>query len=331
MDKNLVVRYKNEINRASHYLDVIEQRIILSSIAKVPKGEVTDEKIYYVSAEDLIALGTNKKLVYGQMKEAADTLFNRYITLTREDAEFGHTVRKFRWVQTVEYQEGSGRIGLRFSRDLLPFITNLQEQFTRFGLLDLMGLTSSYAIRFYGMLMQFVNTGKLVIKVDDLRERLELGTKFKMYADLKKYVIEKAVDQINAGKRTQIKVKYKEKKIGRKVDTLIFTMVKKNQIIDVDGTVIDNATADMFTGLSRDDAELSESQLKMYADFLSGTNKRYEGVAHRFFEYCQKEKLLDGLSGITTVEFRAKILGAMRNPDFVIAIYPWLKEVGFRG
>ena len=33
MENNLVVRYKNAINRAAHFLDVIEQRIILSAIA----------------------------------------------------------------------------------------------------------------------------------------------------------------------------------------------------------------------------------------------------------------------------------------------------------
>ena len=70
MENNLVVRYKNAINRAAHFLDVIEQRIILSAIAQVPAGEVTDDELYCVSASDLVELGSNQTKVYGQMKDA---------------------------------------------------------------------------------------------------------------------------------------------------------------------------------------------------------------------------------------------------------------------
>lgn len=187
-DANLVVRYRNAINRAAHFLDVIEQRIILTAIAQVPAGEVTDEKLYSVSASDLVELGSNQTKVYGQMKDAVKSLFDRYLTLTVEDGKRRRT-RYFRWVQTVDYADNEARIYLRFSKDLLPFISDIQQEFTRFNLIDLAGIRSTYAIRLYSLLMQFRDTGKLVIKVDDLRQRFELGDKLARYNHLKTKVI----------------------------------------------------------------------------------------------------------------------------------------------
>ena len=333
-NSNLVVRYKNALNRASHLLDVIEQRIILTAIAKVPAGEVTDDELYSVSASDLVELGSNQTNVYGQMKDAVKTLFNRYLTLTVEDGENLRT-RYLRWVQTVDYADQESRIYLRFSKDLLPFISDIQREFTRFNLLDLKGIRSSYAVRLYSMLMQYQSTGKLVIKVDDLRERLELGDKFSRYTHLKAKVVELAVKQINEGERTQIKVSYKEKKVGRRVDTLIFTFKMKNAVINKDGSIAatlpDEQTGDLFaSGLSLERAKLSAKQIGMYADFLSGKNEKYSSISHSFYEDCKAKGLLSW-GGKSTEECAEDLVEKLSDPHFVIAVHEWLKKVGFGG
>lgn len=333
-NEKLVVRYKNALNRASHLLDVIEQRIILTAIAKVPAGEVTDEELYSVSASDLVELGSNQTKVYGQMKDAAKTLFNRYLTLTVEDGENLRT-RYLRWVQTIDYADQESRIYLRFSKDLLPFISDIQREFTRFNLIDLTGIRSSYAIRLYAMLMQYQSTGKLAIKVDDLRERFELGDKFKQYGHLKVRVVEPAIQAINEGERTQIKVSYKEKKIGRRVDSLIFTFKLKNAVINKDGSIAttlpDEQTGDLFaSGLSLERAKLSAKQIGMYADFLSGKNEKYSSISHSFYEDCKAKGLLSW-GGKSTEECAEDLVDKLSDPHFVIAVHEWLKKVGFGG
>lgn len=329
-DTNLVVRYKNAINRAAHFLDVIEQRIILSAIAQVPVGEVTDEELYCVSASDLVELGSNQTKVYGQMKEAVKTLFDRYLTLTFEDGKSRRT-RYFRWVQTVDYADNEARIYLRFSKDLLPFITDIQREFTRFNLIDLAGIRSSYAVRLYALLMQFRDTGKLMIKVDDLRERFELSDKYNTYNNLKARVIEPAVKQINAGSRTQIKVSFKEKKIGRKVDTLIFTFKFKNAVLNQDGSIAavlpDEQTGDLFAGGYSDEQLRMKSlaQREFFADLLLGKSEKAKG----FYEDCRKKKLLNW-QGWATAQCRADLVTKLEDVAFVRAIFdPWLKLVGY--
>lgn len=329
-DANLVVRYRNAINRAAHFLDVIEQRIILTAIAQVPAGEVTDEKLYSVSASDLVELGSNQTKVYGQMKDAVKSLFDRYLTLTVEDGKRRRT-RYFRWVQTVDYADNEARIYLRFSKDLLPFISDIQQEFTRFNLIDLAGIRSTYAIRLYSLLMQFRDTGKLVIKVDDLRQRFELGDKLARYNHLKTKVINLAVKQINEGERTQIKVSYKEKKVGRKVDTLIFTFKFKNAVLNQDGSIAailpDEQTGDLFAGGYSDEQLRMKSlvQREFFADLLLGKSEKAKG----FYEDCRKKKLLNW-QGWATAQCRTDLVTKLEDVAFVRAIFdPWLKLVGY--
>ena len=60
MQNELVVK-SNQVIEASYRLSVVEQRVVLSAIAKIPKCEVSDDEIYTVSVQDLQALGVHEK------------------------------------------------------------------------------------------------------------------------------------------------------------------------------------------------------------------------------------------------------------------------------
>ncbi|WP_180173548.1 RepB family plasmid replication initiator protein, partial [Acinetobacter sp. YH12029] len=58
MAKNNLIVKSNQVVEASYTLTTIEQRLILSAIAQVPKGEeVSDDVLYPLFTEDLIKLG----------------------------------------------------------------------------------------------------------------------------------------------------------------------------------------------------------------------------------------------------------------------------------
>ena len=56
------------------------------------------------------------------------------------------------WVQSVDYIDQEGRIELRFGKDILPYLTGLQREFTRYALSDVAKMTSAHAIRLYELL-----------------------------------------------------------------------------------------------------------------------------------------------------------------------------------
>ncbi|MBV6621192.1 replication initiation protein, partial [Acinetobacter baumannii] len=54
----------------------------------------------------------------------------------------------------------SGIIFLRFTQDIVPLITRLEENFTKYEFQQVSRLSSSYAIRLYELLIQWRSAGK---------------------------------------------------------------------------------------------------------------------------------------------------------------------------
>jgi plasmid replication initiation protein len=130
-----------------------------------------------------------------------------------------------RWVSAISYVAGVGVVKLQFSGVVIPFITRLETEFTRYKLEQIAGMSSPYAIRVYEMLIQWGGKGKREVEIVWIRERLMLQDEYQALTDFKKRVIDVAVDQIN--KHSDLKCEYTQKKTGRNVTHLIFEFAPK--------------------------------------------------------------------------------------------------------
>lgn len=227
-DRQLVVK-SNHIIEASYRLSVAEQRVILSAISQVRRDQpVTDAVLYSVTAGEIAELcGTDQKTAYRDLQSAAERLQTRRVTLLLEPD--GITIRSKRkrvtcWVQTVDYIDQEGRIELRFGKDILPYLTGLQREFTRYALSDVAKMTSAHGIRLYELLAQWPE-GHRVIEVDELRRWLQLEDRYPLMADLRRWVIEPAVEQIN--EHSPLSLTWSQRKTGRKVTHLVFDYAPK--------------------------------------------------------------------------------------------------------
>ena len=76
--------------------------------------------------------------------------------------------------------------------------SQLREQFTQLMLDDVVDFGSFYSYRVYLIIaMQFRSTGICTIKISDLREALDLKDKYEATKDLRKWVVDTAVDEMN--------------------------------------------------------------------------------------------------------------------------------------
>lgn len=227
-DRQLIVK-SNHIIEASYRLSVAEQRVILSAISQVRRDQpVTDAVLYSVTAAEIAQLcGTDPKTAYRDLQTAAERLQTRRVTLLLEPD--GVTIRSKRrrvtcWVQTVDYIDQEGRIEMRFGKDILPYLTGLQREFTRYALSDVAKMTSAYGIRLYEVLVQWPE-GHRVVEVSDLRRWLQLEDRYPLMADFRRWVIEPAVEQIN--EHSPLMVSWSQRKTGRKVTHLVFDYAPK--------------------------------------------------------------------------------------------------------
>ena len=160
--KNELVVKSNQVIEASYRLSVVEQRVVLSAIAKIPKMcEVSDDEIYTVSVQDLQALGVHEKTAYRDLKEAVNRLYERSISLDIDDK-----LIKMRWVQRIEFTENQSIVALRFSKDILPFISNVKANFTQYMLSEVSKMQGHIL---YEFMNYWFNTRQLVIVLFQLK------------------------------------------------------------------------------------------------------------------------------------------------------------------
>jgi plasmid replication initiation protein len=282
---DLQVVKSNQVIEASYHLSTVEQRLVLAAISRIPKNQpVTDDEVYLVTTDEMRALGVHEKTVYRDLKEAVSRLYERSININIEGVSI-----KMRWVQEVRFMDSQGVIGIRFSKSILPFISNLSREFTKYALSDIAGMSSAYAIRIYELITQYKDIGKREVAVADLRHMLELGTRYPLFADFKRWVVETAVDQINA--HSPLHVTYELRKTGRKYTHIIFFFSLK-KVMDVTATQRDPDTPDFFTGMTDKEATALANQLAADADF--GSRYAYAGENLHQFSQRIKQDLISG-------------------------------------
>jgi plasmid replication initiation protein len=231
MTSQLTVYKSNQIIEASYRLSLNEQRVILACIGQVKSSEkllVTDK--FELSAKDFAKLfSISEDRAYSELQSIAKTLYQRSVTIHNPDASRPKLKKlETRWISSIGYMPEEGKIILCFAQDMLPYLSELKGQFTKYELKHIGDMTSLYGIRVYELLMQWKTTGKREIEIDWLKQQLEIEDKYPSIKDLKKYVIDPAVKDINTHSNYQ--VSWEQRKTGRKVTHLTFTFTEKQPL-----------------------------------------------------------------------------------------------------
>jgi plasmid replication initiation protein len=231
---NKLIVKDNSLINASYNLDLVEQRLILLSIIEARengKGINANEPLTVHAESYAKQFGVSRQAAYLALKDACKNLFERKFSYQeiRGKAIINITSR---WVSQIGYLEDKAIVQLIFSPAIVPLITQLEKQFTKYDIEQISNLSSAYAIRLYELLMCWRSTGKTPIM--DLKEfRQKMGVMDKTYEymhDFKSRVLDIAILQIN--KYTDINAKYEQHKQGRTITGFSFTFTQKQKSIE---------------------------------------------------------------------------------------------------
>lgn len=252
--KQTIVVKSNKLIEASYRLDLIEQRIILYAIVEARETQkgLTEDFVTIEAKRFAQAFDMDESNVYGQLKEAMKTLFNRFIVSHDIHPESGkERASMIRWISTASYIDGAGAVQLRFATDMLPYITRLETEFTSYRLEKIGRMSSVHAVRLYELLVQYLSIGKREIEIVWLKETLGIADAYSRIESLKRSVIEPALAQIN--EHSDIRVSYTQRKTGRSVTHLIFAIKPEPK----------SAPAKRKKGHKLTDAEIEEQGLAL--------------------------------------------------------------------
>ena len=231
MENGLVVK-DNALINASYNLETTEQRLIMLAITRAREiGEsITTSSKLEIHANSYAQLyGVSLDAAYKALKEAVNNLFNRQFSYTQKHKKTGKVgLVKSRWVSRIFYVDDIGLLEITFAPDVVPLITELEQNFTSYQIKQIANLTSKYAIRLYEILIAWRSTGKIpLIPLVEFREKLGVEeNEYLAMSDFKRRVLDPAIKQIN--EKTDITAQYEQRKRGRSISGFSFTFKQKN-------------------------------------------------------------------------------------------------------
>jgi len=222
--QNLKVTKSNVLINSVQNLSLTEHRLVRSSIAKINSLDDEMPKSTTISASEYKEVfGCENP--YDEMRKGVDSLFEREVTYFDPKTE---TLERIRWVQKARYSNGTGSVTLYWSDDIKPHLVNMSGNFTSYHLKNIAYFKSKYSIQFYELLKQYRAIGERTMSVIQLKRLLAVEDKYPMFADFRKFVIEKSVGEIN--KHSDLNVEFEFLKQGRTISRIKFNINIKPQI-----------------------------------------------------------------------------------------------------
>jgi plasmid replication initiation protein len=215
VENNLIYK-ANALIEASYALSTNEQRLLLACISQIDSSRPLDaNKPFHLTVEqarDLFYNDSERNNAYRDLRSACDRFYERDVKMKSED---GQWERRTRFVSTVDFDESKQEAVLYFAVGILPYLSQLKENFTRYRVSNMVQLTSSHAIRVYELIVMWYgqNQSYKELEIDEFKDLLGLGLKYKQTGQLNQFVIEPVVEQIND--RTDFILEINLRKIGR--------------------------------------------------------------------------------------------------------------------
>ncbi len=237
---DLEVKKADVIVKSRYKLNPLPLKFITTLITGLKRSDDINEE-YVFKVKDFKELTKLKrKDLYWAVKEALKELLEKPLYIPTDDGFI-----MCNWVSGGHYVENQGEVRFMIYPKLRPFLLEAQKKFLKYRLENILSLRSSYSIRLYEILKDWLelnkrygNKAEKIIKVDELRQILEIPKSYQYSSGIKKRILEKAKSELE--KNTDIIFDYKELKTGRKVTHLHFFIRENPKNAQTDNRIQEN-------------------------------------------------------------------------------------------
>ena len=222
MENKLRISKSKSLVHASYRLSLDEKRIVQYAIAKVNPFNYLQGQAYSFDVLDFAkCYDLDKKSCYIQASGAIDQLFDRQVTYWDDEKKRNVTCRLI----INKFDDEKGVVGVRFSDEMQKMLIN-DKDFLSYAIKHTVAFTSVSSMRIYEILLYQLQRSpikKLVKKfnINEIKETLGLGDKYKRFADFRIRVLDPAKNQIN--NYSDIQISYVVMKEGRVPTHIVFT------------------------------------------------------------------------------------------------------------
>ncbi|WP_282675644.1 RepB family plasmid replication initiator protein [Lactococcus cremoris] len=320
---------------------VVEHNSLITSIAKMDKTplkmfelavscinteEPPKDNIIYLSKAELFTFfkvdDSNK---HTRFKQAIELMQKQAFFQIKEVKDKGYEMTSIVPIPTVKWNSYNDDVMIRFNQDIMPYLIELKQNFTKYALSEIMELNSKYSIILYKWLSMNYNQyehysnkgGRRAeqvesyrnpsISVKELREITDTVNEYKHFPHFENWILKKPLEEINA--HTSFNVSYEKIKKGRSIDSIVFHIEKKRKADDNSYKLEDQAyiegkkakeetEKDLYTEAMQSPYTklLSENMLLFPNDFMD--IKTMAGLQKNVYPLYDELKELKGLNGV---------------------------------
>ena len=227
MKENQIIKKSNDLITAKYRLTIIQQYVLHNVISQIHMDD-TDFKKYEVNVRSIAdSHGIDTKNAYRYIKKSA-------LELNKQPIIIGDEIEgiALNWFSSVRYNSNRGTLLVDFHPDLKPYLLQLQGYFTQYENKNIQQFKCVHSLRFYEFLKQKQNLGKgkefyIELTIAEIRSMFCFSdTEYKKTNDLKRFVIEPALKEINEQTDLSI-VDIQFLKKGRSINSIYITAKPK--------------------------------------------------------------------------------------------------------
>ena len=273
-------RQSHLIVNAKYALTPTEINLILTLLTTIKKDD-EDFKDYEFTLSEF-----NKKT---KKSMTTKDLNNTVKSLMGKPLEIYVSEKKWKIFHWFSYFECDGSlITCRFDKALKPYLLEIKDRFVISDLRMILPMRSSYSKRMYLLLKEYSKIGMRTFNVEELKEILKVPkSKQEKYSKFKSDVLKKSEADIN--KFTDLEVSFTERKRGRKVIEVTFTIKKNHTDLKAFISLIRELYVNEVLYYTQDGRPLkcSDKGLLYYSDTMENINK-VESL--KLWEYLHENK-----------------------------------------
>lgn len=216
------IALSNDVIKGKQYTTLQQARFIRLMVSQIVKQD-QELKKYVCRIQDFAEFfGISPQNLYVEVDKLTTDLLKAQVHIGTGNPK--QPWEKINWFNCAKY-DGQGSITLCLSEQIRPYVLELNKWYTQYQLKYVKKINSFYGIRLYEILKCDDNKSRetkdnFTYSIEKLREMLGCEKTNKKISDLKRKVVEKAVEEIN--KNTDYLVEVEYIKTGRKITHVKF-------------------------------------------------------------------------------------------------------------
>ena len=229
MNDELTVHKANNFVQASYSMTLDEMRILSLTLGVFNPKNPSKRGFDFTVAEFCKHFPeVNPDIAYTQVRNAVLKISKRWVTLVDNE----HELTEVALIHKRSYFKKEGRFYIEFHDELIPYISELHDNYTKYQLVNIGAFSSTHSIRLYELCSQYRDTGWRQTPLNDLKEWLQVSDKYERYNNFNQRVLTPAIDEINA--KSDLLVSVEPIKRGRSIVSLKFTIKSKKSAVKIE-------------------------------------------------------------------------------------------------